>query len=54
MQKKFNPEKVIDVFHWNDSLFSFKTTRSQGLRFRNGEYIIIGLAQENTRNIGYR
>ncbi|MBA6295809.1 ferredoxin--NADP reductase [Colwellia sp. MB02u-9] len=51
MQKKFNPEKVIDVVHWNDSLFSFKTTRSQGLRFRNGEYIIIGLAQENTRPI---
>jgi len=26
-------------------------TRSQGLRFRNGEYIIIGLAQESTRAI---
>jgi len=24
-------------------LFSFKTTRSQGLRFRNGEFIMIGL-----------
>ncbi|MEH6446710.1 MAG: ferredoxin--NADP reductase [Oceanospirillaceae bacterium] len=51
MHKKFNPEKVTDVVHWNDSLFSFKTTRSQGLRFRNGEYIIIGLAQEEARPI---
>jgi ferredoxin--NADP+ reductase len=51
MNKKFNPEKVIDVVHWNDSLFSFKTTRSQGLRFRNGEYIIIGLAQDEARPI---
>jgi ferredoxin--NADP+ reductase len=51
MNKKFSPEKVIDVVHWNDSLFSFKTTRSQGLRFRNGEYIIIGLAQDEARPI---
>jgi ferredoxin--NADP+ reductase len=51
MNKKFNPEKVIDVVHWNDSLFSFKTSRSQGLRFRNGEYIIIGLAQDEARPI---
>ena len=40
-------EKVIDVKHWNDTLFSFKTTRSQGLRFRNGEFIMIGLEQDN-------
>jgi len=51
MQKKFSSEKVIDVVHWNDTLFSFKTTRSQGLRFRNGEYIIIGLAQGEHRPI---
>jgi ferredoxin--NADP+ reductase len=51
MQRKFNPEKVIDVVHWNDTLFSFKTTRSQSLRFRNGEYIIIGLEQEEKRPI---
>lgn len=43
MGKKFNTEKVTDVVHWNDTLFSFKTTRNQGLRFRNGEFIMIGL-----------
>lgn len=46
MGKKFNIEKVIDVVHWNDTLFSFKTTRRQGLRFRNGEFIMIGLEQD--------
>lgn len=51
MSKKFNTEKVIDVIHWNDTLFSFKTTRSQSLRFRNGEFIMIGLAQEDAKPI---
>ena len=51
MSSIFNTEKVIDVVHWNDTLFSFKTTRSQSLRFRNGEFIMIGLAQENAKPI---
>ena len=25
-----NEERVLSVHHWNDSLFSFKTTRNQG------------------------
>ncbi|WP_430432649.1 ferredoxin--NADP reductase [Methyloversatilis sp.] len=37
------PEKVLSVHHWNDSLFSFKTTRDPGLRFRNGHFVMIGL-----------
>lgn len=51
MSSKFKTEKVIDVHHWNDTLFSFKTTRDQSLRFRNGEFIMIGLAQEDTKPI---
>ena len=42
----FNQERVLSVHHWTDSLFSFKTTRSQSLRFRNGEFIMIGLEVE--------
>jgi ferredoxin--NADP+ reductase len=38
-----NLETVIDVYHWNDKLFSFKTTRSPSLRFRNGEFVMLGL-----------
>lgn len=36
-------ETVLSVHHWNDSLFSFKTTRDSGLRFENGHFVMIGL-----------
>lgn len=36
-------ERVLDVRHWNDSLFSFKTTRDDGLRFENGHFVMIGM-----------
>jgi ferredoxin--NADP+ reductase len=41
-----NQERVISVRHWNDSLFSFTTTRSPSLRFRNGHFVMIGLEVE--------
>ena len=31
----FNTEKVLSVHHWTDTLFSFKTTRDPGFRFKN-------------------
>ncbi len=36
-------EHVIDVRHWNDSLFSFRTTRDSGFRFDSGQFVMIGL-----------
>ncbi|WP_067644508.1 ferredoxin--NADP reductase [Dokdonella koreensis] len=39
----FNTERVLSVRHWNDFLFSFTTTRDAGLRFENGQFIMIGL-----------
>lgn len=39
----YHTEQVLSVHHWNESLFSFKTTRPSGLRFRNGHFIMIGL-----------
>ena len=36
-------ERVLDVHHWNDTLFSFRTTRDTSLRFRNGHFVMIGL-----------
>ena len=36
-------ERVLSVHHWNDSLFSFRTTRDPGLRFENGQFVMIGL-----------
>lgn len=45
----FRKELVTDVHHWNGSLFSFKTTRDPGFRFKNGHFIMIGLEQDNGR-----
>ncbi len=39
-------ERVTSVHHWNDTLFSFKTTRDPGLRFHNGHFVMIGLEVE--------
>lgn len=40
---KFRTETVTYVHHWSDSLFTIKSTRDDGLRFRNGEFAMIGL-----------
>ncbi|GAA6170284.1 ferredoxin--NADP reductase [Sessilibacter corallicola] len=42
----FNTETVVSVKHWNDTLFSFKTTRNPGLKFHNGHFVMIGLQVE--------
>lgn len=38
-----NYETITSVHHWNENLFSFKTTRNRGLRFKNGHFTMIGL-----------
>jgi len=42
-------ERVLDVHHWTDNLFSFTTTRDPGFRFRNGHFTMMGLEQEGGR-----
>jgi ferredoxin--NADP+ reductase len=39
-------ERVLNVRHWNDTLFSLTTTRDQSLRFENGHFVMIGLQVE--------
>ena len=39
-------ETVTDIHHWNDSLFSFRTSRNPGLRFENGHFVMMGLEVE--------
>lgn len=39
-------ETVLEVTHYSDRLFSFKTTRDRSFRFRNGEFAMIGLELE--------
>ncbi|RVV98861.1 ferredoxin--NADP reductase [Mesobaculum littorinae] len=36
-------QTVTEVRHWTDRLFSFKVTRPASLRFRSGEFVMIGL-----------
>jgi ferredoxin--NADP+ reductase len=39
-------ETVTSVHHWNDTLFSFKTSRDPSFRFKNGHFVMIGLETE--------
>jgi ferredoxin--NADP+ reductase len=41
-------ERVLKIQHWTDSQFTFATTRNQGLRFENGQFVMVGL-QVGTR-----
>lgn len=40
-------QTVTSVKHWTDSLFSFRVTRPASLRFRSGEFVMIGLLGDN-------
>ncbi len=40
-------QTVTQVQHWTDRLFSFRVTRPASLRFRSGEFVMIGLMGEN-------
>ncbi|RYZ70253.1 MAG: ferredoxin--NADP reductase [Lysobacteraceae bacterium] len=43
MSSAFGTETVLDVRHWTDDYFSFTTTRDDGFRFDNGQFVMIGL-----------
>ncbi|MDP9064659.1 MAG: ferredoxin--NADP reductase [Pseudomonadota bacterium] len=36
-------EQVVSVHHWNETVFSFATTRKSSLRFENGHFVMLGL-----------
>ena len=40
-------QTVTEVHHWTDRLFSFRVTRPRSLRFRSGEFVMIGLMGDN-------
>jgi len=39
-------QTVTAVTHWTDRLFSFRVTRPRALRFRSGEFVMIGLPDD--------
>jgi len=49
----YHVETVLWVKHWTDQLFSFAITRPASLRFRSGEFVMIGLppAEGETRPV---
>ena len=44
-------EKVTEIHHYTDRLFKFRTTRPPSLRFRSGEFVMIGLPTETGKPI---
>jgi ferredoxin--NADP+ reductase len=40
-------ERVLNVRHWTDTQFTFTTTRDRGLRFENGQFLMVGLAVDS-------
>lgn len=45
----YTTERVTEVRHWSDRLFSFRTTRSAGLRFESGQFVMLGLEGDGRR-----
>ncbi|ETX14560.1 ferredoxin--NADP reductase [Roseivivax halodurans JCM 10272] len=45
-------QTVTQVTHWTDRLFSFRCTRPASLRFRSGEFVMIGLMGELDEKTG--
>ena len=44
-------QTVTAVRHWTDTLFSFRVTRPASLRFRSGEFVMVGLPGDNGKPI---
>jgi len=42
-------EKVTEVKHWSDKTFTFKTTRKPSMRFKNGEFVMMGIEHEGKK-----
>ena len=40
-------QTVLEVQHYTDRLFSFRVSRPKALRFRSGEFVMIGLLKED-------
>lgn len=51
MSSAFGTETVLDVRHWTDDYFSFTTTRDDGFRFENGQFVMIGLQVANENGV---
>ncbi len=46
LPKSVTEETILDIHHWTEDLFSFRLTRPSEFRFRSGEFVMIGLMDE--------
>lgn len=46
-----NAARVTHVTHWTDLLFSFRVERPKSMRFRSGEFVMIGLPSQTGKPI---
>ena len=46
-----NCYKVTYIKHWTENLFSFRIQRPQSFKFRSGEFVMIGLPNEDNKPI---
>jgi len=46
-----NTQTVTSVTHWTDRLFSFRITRPESLRFRSGEFVMLGLPGDEKQEV---
>ena len=44
-----NKETVLQVKHWSDKTFSFRTTRKFPNKFENGEFVMMGIEHEGKK-----
>ena len=44
-------QTVTEVRHWTDHLFSFRCTRPRTLRFRSGEFVMLGVPGDSGKPI---
>ena len=46
-----NFQKVTQVKHWTENLFSFRITQPKSFKFRSGEFVMIGLLDHDDKPI---
>ena len=49
--KATDAQTVTEVRHWTDQLFSFRCTRPRSLRFRSGEFVMLGVPGDDGKPI---
>ena len=49
--KNKNLQKVTFIKHWTENLFSFRINRPTSFKFRSGEFVMIGLPNQDGKPI---